>query len=172
MSNMDDLSMLQKQVLMFVKAHMNNYAYPPTIREIARGTGIKSTSTVHNILNVLEQKGYINRDSGQSRSTVLSGVAIESGVYSIPLLSQSGQGVNFGFIDIPKSLVSDRAGVFAVKSEVDIVEKFVMKDDILILVSCSAANEGEFVLCRNNALCLYEDGMEITGKVLASIRHY
>ncbi|MBO7253743.1 MAG: helix-turn-helix domain-containing protein, partial [Clostridia bacterium] len=113
---MNDLSMLQKRVLTFVKAFLNNYGYSPSVRDIAKGFDIKSTSTVHTALNVLEQKGYITRDGGQSRSTVLTGVKLESGVYSIPLRISEEKGDSFGVIDIPKSLVQDREGVFAVKA--------------------------------------------------------
>lgn len=41
---------------------------PPTVREIACNTGIKSTSTVHAILNALEEMGYISRDARYSRA--------------------------------------------------------------------------------------------------------
>ena len=43
-------------------------AIPPTIREICEATGIKSTSTVHSILNFLEDAGLIERDQKFSRS--------------------------------------------------------------------------------------------------------
>ena len=42
--------------------------FPPTVREICSATGIKSTSTVHAILNVLEEEGYIIRDAKYSRA--------------------------------------------------------------------------------------------------------
>ncbi len=41
---------------------------PPTVREICDETGIKSTSTVHAILNALEDNGYISRDKKFSRA--------------------------------------------------------------------------------------------------------
>ncbi len=41
---------------------------PPTVREICEKTGIKSTSSVHGILNALEKAGYISRDARYSRS--------------------------------------------------------------------------------------------------------
>jgi repressor LexA len=47
---------------------------PPTVREICRETGIKSTSTVHSILASLEQNGYIERDAKSSRSIRLAGM--------------------------------------------------------------------------------------------------
>lgn len=45
---------------------------PPSVREICAATGIKSTSTVHTNLKLLEEYGYINRGSGLNRSIVLS----------------------------------------------------------------------------------------------------
>ncbi|MBQ8550254.1 MAG: transcriptional repressor LexA [Clostridia bacterium] len=41
---------------------------PPTVREICRATGIKSTSSVHAILETLEEYGYITRDKHNSRA--------------------------------------------------------------------------------------------------------
>ena len=45
---------------------------PPTVREICNETGIKSTSTVHGILNTLEEEGYIIRDPRNSRAIRLA----------------------------------------------------------------------------------------------------
>ena len=42
--------------------------FPPTVREICAATGIKSTSTVHSILSILEDEGYIVRDAKSSRA--------------------------------------------------------------------------------------------------------
>jgi len=42
--------------------------FPPTVREICNATGIKSTSTVHAILNALEELEYIIRDPKNSRA--------------------------------------------------------------------------------------------------------
>lgn len=41
---------------------------PPSVREICEATDIKSTSTVHGILTVLEKNGYITRDKKFSRA--------------------------------------------------------------------------------------------------------
>ena len=46
---------------------------PPTVREICQETKIKSTSTVHAILNWLEENGYIERDPKFSRSIRIAG---------------------------------------------------------------------------------------------------
>ena len=60
----------QEAVYNFLVKKMQN-GIPPTVREICSATGIKSTSTVHAILNVLEEEGYIIRDAKYSRATRL-----------------------------------------------------------------------------------------------------
>ena len=45
-----------------------NGGIPPTVREICAATGIRSTSTVHSILSILEEEGYIIRDAKSSRA--------------------------------------------------------------------------------------------------------
>ncbi len=66
---MDKAPLTEKQtsVYNFLVKRMSN-GVPPTVREICDETGIKSTSTVHAILNVLEENGYISRDPKFSRA--------------------------------------------------------------------------------------------------------
>ena len=46
----------QEQVYNFLLDYMDNHSYPPSYREIAVGTNIKSTNSVKKYLDVLEQK--------------------------------------------------------------------------------------------------------------------
>ena len=46
---------------------------PPTVREICRATGLKSTSSVHAHLKTLEREGYIVRDAGLNRAIHIAG---------------------------------------------------------------------------------------------------
>ena len=57
----------QQKVYSFLVSQMSS-GFPPTVREICAATGIKSTSTVHAILNVLEEESYIVRDAKFSRA--------------------------------------------------------------------------------------------------------
>ena len=57
----------QEKVYRFLVEEMSS-GFPPTVREICAATGIKSTSTVHAILNALEEEGYIVRDAKSSRA--------------------------------------------------------------------------------------------------------
>ncbi|MBE6728937.1 MAG: repressor LexA [Ruminococcaceae bacterium] len=61
------LSEKQEKVYRYLVSSMAE-GLPPTVREICKDCLIKSTSTVHGILDALEEKGYILRDSHSSRA--------------------------------------------------------------------------------------------------------
>ena len=61
----------QKKVLEFIKKELQSKGYPPSVREICNGVGIKSTSTVHAYLERLEKEGYIRRDPTKPRAIEL-----------------------------------------------------------------------------------------------------
>ncbi|MFD1955979.1 LexA family protein [Paenibacillus thailandensis] len=63
----------QKKLLDFLKEHLKSKGYPPSIREICIGTGYRSTSTVHRILDKLEEQGYIQRNPKEPRSLTVTG---------------------------------------------------------------------------------------------------
>jgi SOS-response transcriptional repressor LexA len=58
----------QKAILEFILAHKKDQGYSPTIREIGDGIGLKSTSSVHRYLGILEEKGLIKRLNGSARA--------------------------------------------------------------------------------------------------------
>ncbi len=63
-----DLNDKQKDILKFIKYKIIEEGFPPSVREIASGVGIKSTSTVYNHINVLEKKGYLRKSSSKNRA--------------------------------------------------------------------------------------------------------
>ncbi len=54
----------QRQVLDFLKEHVSEKGYPPTMREVAQKLGVKWTKGVEKHFQALEKKGYIKRSSG------------------------------------------------------------------------------------------------------------
>ena len=78
----------QQKVLKYVQDCAQN-GLPPSVREICNATGIKSTSTVHGYLSLLEREGYINRESGLNRAIRMPG----ENVARIPLLGKVTAGM-------------------------------------------------------------------------------
>ena len=58
----------QEQVLEFIQEEIRSRGYPPTVREICQGLGLRSSSTIHAHLSQLEKKGYIRRDPTKPRA--------------------------------------------------------------------------------------------------------
>jgi|SRR5450755_2292725 len=72
------LSARQEKVIQFVREAVRKHGYPPSIREIGAAVGLRSTSSVSYQLGALEKKGYLQRHSGQPRTTeLLSGPPAE-----------------------------------------------------------------------------------------------
>ena len=57
----------ERELLTFLAQFQNKNGYSPTLREMADATGHRSVSTVHAIIRNLVDKGYIQKDDGNSR---------------------------------------------------------------------------------------------------------
>ncbi|WAH35031.1 LexA family protein [Alicyclobacillus dauci] len=62
------LSERQLDVLNCIKEHVQANGYPPTTREIGEILNMKSTSTVHQHLGRLRDKGYVDWIDGAPRT--------------------------------------------------------------------------------------------------------
>lgn len=63
-----DLKEKQQQILDFINTQVVEKGYPPSIREICKAVGFKSTSTVHSYLRRLEKQGLIKKDPAKPRA--------------------------------------------------------------------------------------------------------
>ena len=72
MASMKPLSDKQKDILRFIEGYIEEYGYPPSIRDIQNNCDISSTSVVKYNLDRLQEKGLMNRDSEVSRSISLN----------------------------------------------------------------------------------------------------
>lgn len=61
----------EKAILKFIEKNIKANGYPPSVREIGKAVGLKSTATVHGYLAALEQKGYIKKESQKGRTLKL-----------------------------------------------------------------------------------------------------
>jgi repressor LexA len=74
---MKGLTERQEEVLRYIAERLQETGYPPTIREIGNGLGIRSTNGVNDHLKALERKGYLDRSSSKSRAIQLTDLASE-----------------------------------------------------------------------------------------------
>lgn len=130
----------QEAVYNFLVKKMQN-GIPPSVREICTATGIKSTSTVHAILNALEEYGYISRDAKYSRAIHLENNFDAS---MVPLVGRVTAGQPILAVEQIEDYIpyptKDAEGLFALK-----VVGFSMRDAGLL--------PGDIVIADKNAPC-------------------
>src|SRR3989344_4346119 len=84
---MNGLTKRQKSILDFVASYQMQNGIAPTYREIARHFRLSSVSTVHQHIQALVDKGFLEKDAGHARSLgVLEGIDEYAGVINLPLV--------------------------------------------------------------------------------------
>jgi len=68
MSPSDELTPQRREILDFIARTAEERGYPPTVREIGAAIGLKSSSSVHYHLRVLERAGLLTRDGHLTRA--------------------------------------------------------------------------------------------------------
>jgi repressor LexA len=63
-----DLTARQRRILEFIRDWVEQYGYPPSVREIGEAVGLVSPSSVAYQLKELEKKGYLRRDPNRPRA--------------------------------------------------------------------------------------------------------
>lgn len=58
----------QLQIYNFIIKHINENGYSPTIREIGKAVGLKSSSTTHRHVRNLVNKGHITLENNRPRT--------------------------------------------------------------------------------------------------------
>ena len=69
----------QQEIYDFIAAFITEHSYPPSVREICDGVGLRSPSTVHFHLQNMEEKGFLAKD-GKARALTLAQTAEKAAV--------------------------------------------------------------------------------------------
>jgi len=149
----------EKQIKVYnflLKAASNGL--PPTVREICAETGIKSTSTVHAILNRLEEAGYICRDARYSRAIKIEGATESS---PVPVLGRVTAGQPILAVEDIEDYIpyptKSAEGLFALR-----VEGYSMKNVGIMPGDIVVADKNAYV--RLGDIVIGMDGDEATVK--------
>lgn len=149
----------QQSVYNFIVKQMSS-GFPPTVREICNNTGIKSTSTVHAILTLLEEEGYIVRDAKYSRA-----IKLDTGYDSsmVPLVGKITAGKPILAVEEIEDYIpypsKDAEGLFALK-----VVGYSMKNAGILDGDIIVADKNS--PCRSGDIVVGMDGEEATVKRL------
>ena len=145
----------QQKILEFVTSFMDENGYPPSIREICKGVGLSSTSTVHAHLESLKRKGLLEKANSKSRGLRVKkyDVNVENEFVNVPLIGSVAAGSpilateNFErTFPIPTDFVGESPSfMLKVKGE-SMIDAGIFNGDYIIVKQQAVANNGEIVV--------------------------
>jgi repressor LexA len=149
------LTKRQQEIFDFVKRHVGEHGYPPTVRDIGKAIGLTSSSTVHAHLANLEKLGVLRRDPTKPRAIeVLVGKAKAAvGPSGLPVVGQvaAGQPVLADenieeYVEVP-ALAGGEEGEFVLRVKGDSMKDVgIYEGDHVVVRRQDTAANGEIVV--------------------------
>ena len=150
------LTKRQREIYDFIRNHIQNQNYAPSIQEIGKQFQLSSPATVHKHLTHLEIKGLIRRSHYQSRSIELTKkIGSSPAVEQYPLLGYIAAGRPLEVVEQKEivSLLPENRGknVFVLRVKGDsMIEDNIQNGDYVIVEGRSEAKNGETVVAFLN----------------------
>ena len=145
---MKPLNPKQQKILEYLQTCAQD-GVPPTVREICTAADIRSTSTVHAYLKVLEERGYISRQSGLNRAIRLPGETVAR----VPLVGKVTAGLPILAVEEVEDYVPYSGGgyqpgeLFALRvSGTSMINAGILDGDHVIVQQQSSADNGDMVV--------------------------
>ncbi|MFQ5855741.1 MAG: transcriptional repressor LexA [Anaerolineae bacterium] len=152
----------ERRILRFLERYIVDRSVSPSFEEIRRAVSLASKDHVYRDLNMLEGKGYIERDRGKSRAIRLlrcvDGRPFELGSFEVPLygiiaagqpIPVPGNGAGLEIhetIAITRDIVKERDGVYALRVQGNsMIDALINDGDIVILQHQPDAENGDMV---------------------------
>ncbi|NLO21689.1 MAG: transcriptional repressor LexA [Syntrophomonadaceae bacterium] len=146
----------QKQILNYIKEKIRISGYPPSVREIGQAVGLRSSSTVHNHLVQLEEKGYLKKDPTKPRAIIPvdgEGELQTSETIFLPLVGNVAAGAPIlaeqnieEYLPLPAELIGSGSHFILRVNGDSMIEAGIMDGDYLIVRQQHQANNGEIVV--------------------------
>ena len=129
-----------------------NDGVPPSVREIATDLNIKSISTVHRYLKILEDEGYIEREFNQNRHIKLATTSSDK-IYHVPLLGTVTAGEPITAIQSIEDYIPFKTNkplnteLFALKIRGEsMINAGILDGDIVLVSRTPSAENGDIVV--------------------------
>lgn len=139
----------REEVYKYILARLGD-GYSPSVREICKDLGIRSTSTAHGDLHYLVDQGLIEMDQGRNRTIRLPG----PGNVHVPLVGTVTAGEPIlatqnieEYLSIAMQSHMDRDSLFALKVKGDsMIDAAILDGDIVVVEKTPVAANGEIVV--------------------------
>jgi repressor LexA len=152
---MQTLTEKEREMYQYICKVMEEVGYAPSVRDIQNALSIKSTATVHSYLNKLEDKGYIQKEQGKSRTLrVGADTPAPQGTVRVPIVGQVAAGLpilaeqNYdGYVDFCPPRGLSRAELFALRIKGEsMIEAGIMNGDYVIVSRTSYVENGDIAV--------------------------
>ncbi|MDD6604172.1 MAG: transcriptional repressor LexA [Eubacteriales bacterium] len=147
---MNQLTDKQQLVFDYIRQTIEERGVAPSVREIAKAAGYRSTSTVQYVLDKLEEYGYIQRDPMLKRTIRIQ--SHSGGTTHVPLVGTvtAGQPILAvesieEYISVP--LKSGAKDYFALRVKGDsMIKAAILEGDIVVVERTPVADNGDIVV--------------------------
>lgn len=145
------LTKRQKEILDYVRTHVGQYGYAPTLQEIGTRFGLSSPATVYKHVEQLVQKGYLRKAPHQGRGIQLVDPEPVRTI-EVPLLGQISAGRPVQALAEPESLnlppdLVGRKPTYALRVRGNsMVDEHIRDGDYVIVEDRSPRDNGDTVI--------------------------
>ena len=161
-----ELNKREKAILKCIEKQMAEVGYAPSVREIGKEVGLRSTATVHGYLEKLEEKGYIKKENQKGRTLrLLKGGAenkskkVEKDFYTskelveVPVIGKITAGEPILAVEnvtdtfpIPIDFVGNSESFMLTVRGERMIEAGILDGDYILVKKQNTANNGEIVV--------------------------
>ena len=153
--------------------------YPPSVRDICQGTGIRSTSTVHSHLKRLQDSGKLDYTAGRRRAISINEAAPKQtesysdlSIMQLPLVGVITAGAPIlaqenieRTLPFPSDFFSNKGDVFVLKVRGDSMENAAILDgDYVIIQKQNTARFGDYIVALIEDEATVKTFVKIDGK--------
>ncbi|MCX4303420.1 MAG: transcriptional repressor LexA [Clostridia bacterium] len=164
----DSLNRREKAILKFIEKQVKLNGYPPSVREIGKAVGLKSTATVHGYIASLEKKGYVKKESQKGRTlklikggleedsnqeTFLKEAYTSKEMVDVPVVGKITAGEPILAVEnvtdtfpIPIDFVGNSESFMLTVRGCSMIEAGILDGDYILVKKQNSANNGEIVV--------------------------
>ncbi len=148
----------QKNIFDFIKDFLMEKGYPPSVREIGKAVGLKSSSTVHGYLARLEEAGLIKRDPTKPRAIDILDEKPWEKTVRVPLVGAVTAGVPIlaeenieDVFSFPQGLIGTRDDAFMLRVQGEsMINAGIFDGDYILVRQQDTANDNDIVVALVN----------------------
>jgi repressor LexA len=153
------LSDKQKRIQNYITRFISDNGYPPSIREIQQACRISSTSVVDYNLNILENRGVLERRSDVSRGIkMVNNNATADMMVSVPIVGMIAAGIPIPALTadtwdiasvsetmgVPAELTGGKENIFALRVKgLSMIDALINDGDVVLMQQVNAVENGE-----------------------------